>query len=174
MKTMIETERLLLREMTIGDLLALSEILQDDQTMYAYEGAFSEEETTAWLHKQIANYTRDGFGLWAVVERDSGCMIGQCGLTRQLADDQPVIEIGYLLNRQYWHKGYAIEAASACKKYAFEILGENEVFSIIRDTNISSMNVAIRNGMLVRGRFIKHYRGVEMPHFIFSVKQYIS
>ena len=166
----LETKRLLLREMVEEDLPALEKILQDDQTMYAYEGAFSAEETVAWLHKQIANYQRYRFGLWAVVEKESGLMIGQCGLTRQLAADIPVIEIGYLFNRQYWHKGYAIEAASACKDYAFEILGEKEVYSIIRDINISSMNVAIRNGMLIRGRFIKHYRGIEMPHFIFSAK----
>lgn len=169
MKKIMQTERLLLREMEPGDIGALSAILQDDETMYAYEGAFSDAETSAWLNKQMDHYLRDGFGLWAAVLKQSGEMIGQCGLTRQCADGQAVIEIGYLFNRRYWHRGYAIEAAAACKDYAFKVLGLNEVYSIIRDTNNPSINVAIRNGMLMRGGFIKHYRGLDMPHVIFSV-----
>jgi RimJ/RimL family protein N-acetyltransferase len=81
-----------------------------------------------------------------------------------------VLEIGYLFERAHWHNGYAIEAAIACREYAFNALGAREVYSIIRDTNFASMNVAIRNGMTVRGRFTKHYYGVDMPHYIFSVK----
>ncbi|MEZ7872414.1 MAG: GNAT family N-acetyltransferase, partial [Eubacteriales bacterium] len=92
------------------------------------------------------------------------------GLTRQMADGRQVLEIGYLFNRLYWSRGYAAEAAGACRGYAFDKLGAAEVFSIIRDSNLASMNVAIRNGMLARGRFTKHYRGVDMPHLIFSVK----
>jgi hypothetical protein len=58
-----------------------------------------------------------------------------------------------------------------CKKYAFGTLKLNEVYSIIRDTNFASMNVAIRNGMTVRRRFTKRYYGVDMPHYIFSVRK---
>lgn len=63
--------------------------------------------------------------------------------------DNEVLEIGYLFQRRYWHKGYATEAARACKKYAFEILNAQEVCFIIRDTNIASQNVAVRKGMTV-------------------------
>jgi len=86
-------------------------------------------------------------------------------------DKDKVPEIGYLFNRTCWHKGYAAEAAIACKRYAFDVLGFDEVFSLVRDTNYPSMNVAIRAGMLVRGRFTKHYRGEDMPHYIFSVRK---
>ena len=78
--------------------------------------------------------------------------------------DKEVLEIGYLFERSYWHRGYATEAAKACKKYAFEILKANEVCSIIRDTNIASQNVAVRNGMTKMDTWTKNYRGVEMPH----------
>jgi RimJ/RimL family protein N-acetyltransferase len=67
--------------------------------------------------------------------------------------------------------GYATEAAIACRQYAFEVLGYEEVFSLVRDDNIASMNVAIRNGMTIRGRFTRQYRGVDVPHLIFSVKK---
>lgn len=149
----------------------MSSILQDEETMYAYNGAFSDEEVSDWLNKQIGNYARDGFGLWAVIDKSSNLMIGQCGITRQTALEQEVLEIGYLFNRHYWHKKFATEAAIACKEYAFDQLKNNEVFSIIRCSNIASINVAIRNGMLIRSQIIKHYRGEDMPHFIFSVRK---
>ncbi len=154
------------------DYPSLAAILQDEQTMYAYETPFSAEETQAWLDRNLARYKEDGFGLWAVILKDDGTMIGQAGLTWQsIGESSKVLEVGYLFNRSYWGKGYAIEAARACKKYAFAKLNSSEVYSIIRDSNVSSMNVAIRNGMLARGSFIKRYRGMDMPHLIFSAKR---
>lgn len=170
MNTIMETSRLLLREMTQRDYPALSAIMQDELTMKAYEGAFSDEETQAWLDKMLSRYTTEGLGLWAVILKENDEMIGQAGLTWQNVGDQKVLEVGYLFRRDHWGKGYATEAAVACKEYAFTSLNAREVYSIIRDSNIASMNVAIRNGMLIRERFIKHYRNVDMPHFLFSVK----
>ena len=159
-----ETERLYLREMNQSDFKALSKILQDEETMYAYEGAFNDEEVQEWLDRQISRYHKWDFGLWAVVLKETDEMIGQCGLTMQLWKDKEVLEIGYLFQRKYWHRGYATEAAKACKKYAFEVLDANEVCSVIRDTNVASQNVAVRNNMVVVDRWTKHYRGVAMPH----------
>ena len=85
-------------------------------------------------------------------------MIGQCGLTRQRILDEDVIEVGYLFNRAHWHRGYATEAARVCRDHAFRRLGAERVWAQVRDTNIASMNVAIRLGMTVRGRFEKRYR----------------
>lgn len=164
-----ETERLYLREMEQTDFEALCKILQDEDTMYAYGGAFSIEEVQEWLDRQIARYQKWGFGLWAVVLKETNEMIGQCGLTMQPWKDSEVLEIGYLFQRSYWHKGYAIESAKACKKYAFETLDATEVCSIIRDTNIASQKVAIRNGMIVKDTWIKYYRGINMPHYRFVV-----
>lgn len=159
-----ETERLYLREMNQSDFNSLCKILQDEETMVAYEGAFSDSEVQEWLDRQIFRYQKWGFGLWAVILKQTDEMIGQCGLTMQPWKDQEVLEIGYLFERSYWHKGYAIEAARACKRYAFEILKADQVCSIIRDTNIASQNVAIRNGMTIVDTWTKHYRGVDMPH----------
>ena len=80
---------------------------------------------------------------------------------------------GYLFQKEYWHHGYASEAAIACKEYAFDKLNAKEVYSIIRDTNIPSQNVAIRNGMTCIDKFIKYYRGIDMPHLLFSVKNVV-
>lgn len=168
----IETERLFMRELKQSDFEDLCRILQDEEVMYAYEGAFNDTQAQEWLDKQIARYKNDsGLGLLAVILKENGEMIGQCGLTLQDCIDKKVIEVGYLFQKAYWHKGYAIEAARACKEYAFNVLKAEEVFSIIRDTNIPSQRVAERNGMTRRGEFVKHYRGVDMPHFIYSVKR---
>lgn len=161
----LETKRLYLREMCQNDYSSLCEILQDGEAMYAYEGAFSDEEVQEWLDRQIARYQKWGFGLWAVVLKETDEMIGQCGLTMQPWKDRDVLEIGYLFRRAYWHKGYAIEAASMCKQYAFEVIDADEVCSIIRDMNTASQKVAIRNGMSVKDSWIKHYRGVDMLHY---------
>ncbi len=167
----LETERLYLREMNQADFNSLCSILQDEETMYAYEGAFSDSEVQEWLDRQISRYQKWNFGLWAVILKETDEMIGQCGLTMQPWKDTEVLEIGYLFNRSYWHKGYATEAAKACKKYAFEVLKANEVCSIIRDTNTASQNVAVRNGMTATDSWIKHYRGINMPHYRYVVKR---
>ena len=162
-----ETERLFLRELNENDFGALCKIMQDEETMYAYEGAFSDEEVEEWLDRQLSRYREHGFGLWAVVLKETGEVIGQCGLTMQPWKNEKVLEIGYLFQRQFWHNGYASEAAAACKKYAFEVLKADEVCSIIRDTNLPSQKVAERNGMTKKDEWAKHYRGVDMPHLRF-------
>lgn len=167
----LETRRLRLREMTQDDYGALCKILQDGEVMYAYEHTFSDGEVQAWLKRQLERYREYGFGLWAVILKESGELIGQCGLTMQACPEQQVLEVGYLFQKAFWHQGYATEAAVACREYAFDILKADEVYSIIRDTNFTSQNVAIRNGMTVKGRFVKHYYGVDMPHLVFSVKR---
>lgn len=191
----IETKRLILREMTERDLPALSKILQDIDVMYAYEHAFSSEEVRQWLDRQLKRYDEycHRFGLWAVVLKETDAinsgpvcnlcpidegylpdngMIGQCGLTLQDYKDRQVLEIGYLFRKEFWHQGYVTEAANACKRYAFDVLNVGEIFSIIRDTNAASQNVAIRNGMTVKDRFVKHYFNMDMPHLLFSVRKH--
>lgn len=164
MKKTLETERLYLREMTYADFEPLCKILCDEEAMYAYEGAFSREEARQWLDRQLSRYEEWGFGLWAVVLKETDEMIGQCGLTIQPWKDEELLEVGYLFQRAFWRKGYATEAARACMDYAFGVLDAPEICSIIRDTNTPSRNVALRNGMTAGDTWIKHYRGVDMPH----------
>ncbi|MEG2075353.1 MAG: GNAT family N-acetyltransferase, partial [Victivallaceae bacterium] len=80
----METQRLILREMTQNDFTALCAILEDDAVMTAYEGAFSDPEVQEWLDRQLRRYETDQVGLWAVILKESGSMIGQCGLAVQM------------------------------------------------------------------------------------------
>ena len=170
-KILFETKRLVLRELAPSDLPALCRVLQDKEAMYAYEHAFSDEEAAAWLNNQLRRYREDGFGLWAAVLKESGEIIGQCGLTWQDFDGRRVTEVGYLFERAHWHNGYATEAAIACKEYAFSVLGMQKVYSIIRDNNFASQRVAQRNGMHVCGKIVKHYYGMDMPHLVYCVER---
>lgn len=167
----LETERLYLRNLRQSDYNALCRMLQDDKVMYAYEGAFSDAQVQEWLDRQLARYEKYGFGLWAVMLKETDEMAGQCGLTMQPWKNGELLEIGYLFMHSFWHNGYAIEAAKACKKYAFEVQNAARVCSIIRDTNIASQKVAIRNGMVKIDTWTKHYRGIDMPHFCYSISR---
>jgi [ribosomal protein S5]-alanine N-acetyltransferase len=164
-----ETQRLYLRKITQADYAVIAKILQDDEAMFAYNGAFSDEAVAQWFDNLMTQYQTRGFSLWAVVLKETDQVIGQCGLTLQEVQVETVTEIGYLFDRDYWHQGYAIEAAQACKAYAFDVLGVERVYSLIRETNISSMNVAIRNGMTVRARIIRTRRGAELFYYAFAV-----
>jgi ribosomal-protein-alanine N-acetyltransferase len=165
----LETPRLRLREMCQTDFPALCAILQDPLVMYAYEHAFSDTEVQSWLENQLARYAAYGMGLWAVERRTDGMVIGQCGLTMQPLHTAEVVEVGYLFRRDVWHQGYAIEAARACRDYAFQTLDVTRVYSMIREGNTPSERVAQRNGMKLVDQVIKHYYGMDMPHLVYAV-----
>lgn len=171
-KIIIETERLMIREMVPSDLDALCRILCDEEVMRAaYESAFSIEEAQGWLNRHLKRYSEYGFGLWAVVLKETNEMIGQCGLTMQCWREKEILEIGYLFQKAYWHKGYATEAAIACKEYAFSVLNAGSVYSIIRDTNIASQNVAVRSGMNIIDKATKNFRYIDMNFLLYSAER---
>ena len=87
---LLETERLILRRMTPNDFDALCGILKDPEVMYAYEGAFDDDMVRAWLENQMKRYEEPGMGLNAVILKETGGCIGQCGLTRQSTPDGTV------------------------------------------------------------------------------------
>ncbi len=148
---LMETERLIIREMSQSDFGPLCRILCDEEVMSAaYESAFTLEEAQGWLDRHLKRYEKYGFGLWAVVLKETEEMIGQCGLTMQKWRGEEVLEVGYLFQKEHWHKGYAAEAVAACRDYAFTVLHADRVYSIIRNTHIASQKVAARNGMKIR------------------------
>lgn len=167
----LETKRLLLREMEQNDFQDLAEILQDPQVMYAYEHDFTQEDVQEWLDRQRKRYAQYGFGLWAVVLKSTGEMIGQAGLTMQPYQGREVLEVGYLLKKRFWHQGYAREAAAGCKAYAFEHMQRNKVYSVIKADNTASIKVAESLGMKKEDEFLTRYYSGERLHFLYSVEK---
>lgn len=169
-RTVLETERLILRETTQADFRALCGMLCDDAVMTAYGGAFDHAMVQDWLNRQCARYDKYGFGLWLAFEKETGRCAGQLGVTvQEWPEHGEVLETGWMLRADMQHRGYATEGARACADYARKALGADAVYAIIRDTNLPSRRVAGRLGMTERGRFVKHYRGEVMPHIVYAV-----
>jgi RimJ/RimL family protein N-acetyltransferase len=169
MERILETERTYLRRMTWDDLDDLKEILQDEEVMYAYEHAFSNAEVRNWIETTLRRYDEDGMALYAVIDKETGEFLGQEGLTFQEVNGRRELEIGYLFKKKNWNKGYATEVAIALKEYAFVVLGMEKVISLIRDTNLPSQKVAVRNGMVIEETIYKHYMGRDILHYVFAV-----
>lgn len=167
----LETERLILREMDQDDFESMKSFLGDPKVMYAYEHGFNDEEVKAWIQKNIDRYAKDGFGLWILVEKKTGEVIGDAGITVQKIGEDDVLEIGYHLRQDKWKQGFAIEAARALKQYGFDVLRADELYSIVRETNHPSRMVAIRNGMYPCSVFNKHYYGMDMPHVVYKISR---
>ncbi len=150
---MIETERLLLREYTMEDFDALYEILSDPETMQHYPAPYTPEKTANWITWNLENYRNYGFGLWAVVLKETGEFIGDCGLSLQNIDGQQLPEIGYHIHKKYWRRGFGSEAARAVRDWAFENTDYDTLYSYMKYTNIGSYSTALANGM----RKVKEY-----------------
>lgn len=149
----IETARLILREYTIQDFEALYEIMSDPEIMQNYPKPFDEERTKNWIEWNLNNYKEYGFGLWAVVLKETAEFIGDCGLTIQNIDGEYLPEIGYHIHKKYWRRGFGSEAAKAVRDWAFEHTKYDCLYSYMKYTNVGSYSVAAANGM----RKIKEY-----------------
>ena len=149
----IETERLFLREMTEDDFSALYRVLADAEIMRHYPYIFDEARVKGWIARNIERYRVFGFGLWAVCRKDTGEMIGDCGLTMQVIDGQIKPEIGYHIRRDCQRMGYAKEAASAVRDWTFLNTPFNIVYSYMKYTNEPSAKTAVSYGCRFIGEF---------------------
>jgi [ribosomal protein S5]-alanine N-acetyltransferase len=146
-RVILETSRLLLRELVPQDADALEKVLGDPVAMQYYPAAFDRKTVEEWIGRNRNRYERDGHSLWAMILKESGELIGDCGCALQEVEGRNEIEIGYHTRRDLWGNGYASEAAQACKEYAFHQLGARRVISMIRPENQQSRRVAEKNGM---------------------------
>lgn len=142
----IETERLILREMTPDDFGSLNAVLSDREIMCHYPYDFDEEHVRAWIDRNIERYSIFGFGLWAVCLKDTGEMIGDCGLTMQNIGGVIKPEIGYHIRRDKQRRGYAREAAAAVRDWTFEKMPFKIIFSYMKYTNEPSAKCAVSWG----------------------------
>lgn len=147
MTTILETARLTLRELVPDDLDFLASMMADPEVSHHYDRRFSREAADEWLHRQLERYASDGHGLWLAVEKATGTPVGQVGLMMQTVENRRRPEIGWLLDRKQWGKGYATEAGAAVRDLAFSRWKYPEVISLIRPANTSSQQVAERLGM---------------------------
>lgn len=150
----METERLFLREMNGEDFDALYSVLADSDIMRHYPYTFDEMRVKNWIAKNIERYRVFGFGLWAVCLKDTGEMIGDCGLTMQNINGTVCPEIGYHIRRDCQRNGYAKEAAKAVRDWAFENTPFRVLFSYMKKENVASAATAKSVGMYKTDEYV--------------------
>jgi [ribosomal protein S5]-alanine N-acetyltransferase len=166
--SVLETERLLLRPMTPDDLDALLRIFTDPNVMAAFNTPpFDREQMRRWLQRNLDHQTEHGYGLCALLLKETGELIGDCGLEHLLVEGVSQAELGYDLRSDYWRRGLATEAACAVRDYAFDQLCLPRLISLIRQGNNASRRVAERVGMRLERETTQH--GV--AYWVYSIER---
>ncbi|TFD25082.1 GNAT family N-acetyltransferase [Cryobacterium lyxosi] len=140
------SDRLNFRNMTDDDLEVMSAMLADSDVMEFYPRLKSRKETQAWIDWNKSNYAEHGYGLW-VIETKTGEFAGDCGLTWQGVNGRPELEVGYHVRTEMQGRGYATEAAQACRDFARDVLEAAHLEAIIHPDNIASRRVAEKIGL---------------------------
>jgi len=164
-KEILETARLILREMSLEDLDFVAAMLADPAVMRYYPKCYSRDEASAWVQRQIDRYARYGHGLWLALEKTTGQPVGQVGLVVQTVRGVEEREVGYLVHRPFWRRGLATEAARACRDYALTVLNSPRVIALVRPENLPSQGVAQKIGLQPQPGLVQH-GGYE--HIVFA------
>lgn len=163
----LETKRLILRSMRATDINDLHLIFSDPKVMASFGGELlTREQMLRWLGRNLDHQNRYGYGLFSVLLKENGKLIGDCGLEQMDLEGLQVAELGYDFRSDYWNQGFATEAASAVRDYAFDILRLPELISLIRVGNLASKRVAEKVGMALEEEFTRY----EIRYWRYSIK----
>jgi RimJ/RimL family protein N-acetyltransferase len=154
---LLETPRLRLRLMQADDVDALLAIFADPKVMAAFHAPpFDRVQMMQWVQRNLDHQATHGYGLFSVLVKANGLLIGNCGLELMEVEGTRVAELGYDFRSDYWNQGYASEAAQAVRDYAFEQLQLPRVISLIRVGNMPSRRVAEKVGMRCVGEITRY------------------
>jgi ribosomal-protein-alanine N-acetyltransferase len=160
----LETERLILRTLTLADVDDVARTFCDAENMRFFPRVFERCDVVTWIERNLKRYESDGIGMWAVILKETGHLIGDCGLALQQVDGIVETEIGYHFERAQQGRGYATEAARGCRDYGLQVLHRKRLISLIRAENTPSRRVAERNGMVVE----KETVFASLPHLVYT------
>ena len=165
---MIETERLLLRSMLQEDFEGLYRVFSDARVLASFGlETFSREQMRRWLQRNLDHQQEHGFGLFSVILKADGTLIGDCGLEMMDVDGERVAELGYDFLNDYWNRGYATEAARSVRDFAFFKQRLPKLISLIRVGNEASRRVAEKVGM----RLEREENRGEIRYWIYSMNR---
>lgn len=170
-KIIFESENLYFREITHSDFDSLAKILKDEEIMYAWEHGFSDDEVENWIDKNIMRYGRDGFSYYIAIEKKSENIVGMIGPLIEEIEDKKLVGVAWILDKEHWGKGYAVEGGRVAIKQAFDTTDTESVIAQIRPNNIASIRTAEKLGMTSVDSYIKIYNGKEMEHIIYEIKR---
>ncbi|MBE6015365.1 MAG: GNAT family N-acetyltransferase [Lachnospiraceae bacterium] len=158
-----ETERLLARELTVEDLDALYEVYSSPEVTEFVEPLYEDrsEELLFQISYIKYMYGMYNFGLWAIILKDTGKIIGRAGIELREIDGEYEIEIGYVFGRKYWGYGYAFEACKAVIDYAKNETDYPKINCLTRRENTASVNLAKKLGFTFEAETTIKYRGLD-------------
>ena len=161
------TRRTRLRRVAPADAPVLMAVLGDPEVMrFSVSGPMDCGAVAVTIDRwQEAERCR-GFGFWIIEHRPTGALIGYCGLSHQVIDGEPFIELGYRLARSWWGQGLATETAAAVRDHAFTALGLPELIAIIEPENCASIRVAEKLGMSFMKSAVYYGRPVLIYHIL--------
>jgi|SRR4051794_10300498 len=143
----LTTARLTLTEMTDDDLDDVAHLLGNDEVMAFYPRPKTREEAQGWITWNRGLYADRGFGLWLIRLTETGEFIGECGLTIQRVDGVDEVEVGYHVRTEHQRRGYATEAATACRELARNRFAVARLIAIIDPRNRASQSIAEKIGL---------------------------
>lgn len=152
----VETSRMLIRQLTVDDLGELAVMLADPEVMrHSIRGVLTEEETRGFISWCIGLYERFGYGPFALEEKSSSALIGFCGLSPETVGGVEEVHVGYRLARRFWGKGLATEAVRAVVANGFQQCGLKSVIAIVEPDHPASRRVVEKAGFgsIERQRF---------------------
>jgi RimJ/RimL family protein N-acetyltransferase len=157
------TERLLLRPLEAADEEELHETLAHPTTLAAigHDGPWTRAATRSSIERRGAHQRRYGFAMWGMAERESGALVGICGL--QMLEGGPEVEVGWHVHPAVRGRGYAPEAGRAALDAGFGTLGLQRVVAVTDPGNASSRRVMEKLGMTLVGPG-RHYGGVTVVY----------
>ncbi len=162
----LETKRLILRPMSQDDFDSLFKIFTDPKVMASFGGElFTPEQMQRWLQRNLNHQNEFGYGLFSVLLRETGELIGDCGLEEM--ESEGAAELGYDFRSDFWKQGYATEAAAAVRDYAFEVLQLPKLISLIRVGNAASKRVAEKVGM----HFAEEFTRYGIPYWKYMIER---
>jgi [ribosomal protein S5]-alanine N-acetyltransferase len=144
MKFITETARLKLEELTDRDVDSVFMLTSNEKVMRFFPEILNYEDTQRMVQKILRQYREYGYCFWKVLLKPDEEFIGIAGILHQEIDMEPKTEISYRILPEYWNKGYATEAAMACKKYAETELNIKNFISLIHPQNEASICVATK------------------------------
>ncbi len=146
MKLILETERLLLRELSVKDASHFYELNNDSEVLnFTGDEPFQNIEQARAFLENYDHYSLYGFGRWAVISKENESFLGWCGLNYSKELDE--FDVGFRFFRKYWNQGFATEAAQACVNYGISELKIPEILGRAMKKNAASIKVLEKIGM---------------------------
>ena len=143
----IETKNLNLRPFSQADAPAMHTIMNGEDVLLYFPGTQTptQEQVQRMIDRLLTHWQEKGYGLWAVEHRETGVLLGRCGL--QYLEETDEVEVDFIIDRAFWGQGFATEAGLASMQFGFNDLGLSEIVGIVHPENIGSQRVLEKIGM---------------------------